>query len=797
MPAEVLEIIFVIIEGGVEVASAEIIQFPTDVIATGVEVLSGTTSSVVAGNGVATSVSQLTVVEGGATTTAGVGIMAIDVGVAGAAAAPLLGVAGGVLLYEAAPEFWDGLANALLEGGETIGGKVRAFLNPETKQVGFSENFVNIVKNFFLLNDIYSSGAFFAGMDFYNTYANNLIPLEYRVNVNTLFLKEYYKILPIIRTYITGTVNDVLKLDMILNSNFIMLAIAAFQEVTKNAYIDSFITISSGINKISLYYKQMDDSVLYIKRSKTYNMRYNHWKGYTRSIYITFEKPSTAIWNHTYIDSYGNTWYMVIGNILRSEDIYTQTINTNMNYWAVINEDYTISSYDLSLYSWGINEPSPYVMEGSKLPVSGQTIEEDYPDYKPWATPPSLPKIYPVEMPVVNPSPTQTEAQNPEVLPANQEVLDWLIENLPLPKPDANPYPEPSPEPEPDPDPQPEPEPLPDPEPLPEPAPDPVEPNPTPTPGPVPILPGMPGSVQSNAMFTVYNPSLSQLNAFGGWLWSTNIIDQILKMWSNPLDGIISLMKVYAVPSAIGASPIVVGYLTSTASAPIVTSQFVTINCGTLEIKELRKNATDYTPYVSLHLYLPFIGIVELDPDEFMNGSVGVVYHVDVYTGTCMAEVRSIRDPDMPNPSIIYTFSGNASQQLPVTAGTYNGMFSSLVSMVGGGLSIASGGSLSTLAGASVIGHSLTKEMLHTAHSGALSANAGIMGGRIPYVVISRKHGYDANAYNTLYGYPTNKTVFLGNCSGYTRVKAGRLSSKATEQEKQEIMTLLKAGVIL
>ena len=104
-------------------------------------------------------------------------------------------------------------------------------------------------------------------------------------------------------------------------------------------------------------------------------------------------------------------------------------------------------------------------------------------------------------------------------------------------------------------------------------------------------------------MFTVYSPSLRQLNSFGGWLWNSNIVEQILRMWQNPLDGIIAFMKVYATPTTGANRNIQVGYLDSGISAPVVTSQFATVDCGTVKVNENKHNATDYTPYVSIHLY--------------------------------------------------------------------------------------------------------------------------------------------------------------------------------------------------
>ena len=198
-----------------------------------------------------------------------------------------------------------------------------------------------------------------------------------------------------------------------------------------------------------------------------------------------------------------------------------------------------------------------------------------------------------------------------------------------------------------------------------------------------------------------------------------------------------------------------------------------------------------------MQIYLPFIGIAEIDTNEFMNGTISVKYKVDVYTGSCIAEVKCTRAGDMPDGAILYTYNGNCSQQLPLTSGDQKGLLQGLISAAGLGLSVASGGALTAISAAGMLNANISREMCHVAHSGNLSSNAGIMGQKKPYVILNRKRAYNANNYNAMYGYPVNKSIYPGNHSGYFRMKAGRLRTAATEEEKNEILELLKKGVIL
>lgn len=759
MPVEEqLATIFEVIEGGVE-TTAEVIPFPADA---GASALEGTTTAVQLGNGVATEVSQLTVVEGGANTTAGVGLLAMDVGAVGLAIAPALGIIAGVGLYNLAPEFWTNVSNQLTQAGQTVGGKVRAFLNGDTKQAGFSKETIEIYKQAFI-----DAGLFEQTIEY---------PEQEMLTSTTLTITSNGGLTPqeLLEIGISKMVARPITYDV--NYNNVLTALNEWA----NDYAGHVFALRVTYPLDTTSEFGAFDCIQIIELGSVGSNLTVNGAGKYPQLLRTFN-----------IGVYGRPSYFQIG--------YNYTIRwaNPSELFAIIGEGYyTMPNGDIWYFNNQANATAgenPNVQEGATLP-SEQPFPTTYPSWTPWTLPEGLPEIYPVELPVVNPDATQEIAQSPDELPDNDDVLEWLMEVFPIPDPIINP--EPAPTPDPDPDPQPEPDPIPEPEPE-ETDPNPIDPNPTPTPSPLPIIPDLPDTVESNAMFTVYKPSMAQVNAFGGWLWSTNIVEQIKRIWQNPLDGIISFMKVYVDAPTSGSDTIKVGVLDSEVSSPVVSGQFVTVECGSLNVSEKFYNATDYSPFVSMHLYLPFIGIVELDIDEFMSGEIKVTYHVDVYTGTCLAEVKSRRSPDMPEWTIVYTFSGNASQQLPLTSAEFSGALSSLVGVVGGGLAVASGGGLGLLAGASGIAHAVSHEMVHLAHSGSLSANAGIMGARTPYLILTRRRSYDANGYSELYGYPSNKTVFLNNCSGYVKVKDIRLETVATDSERLEIENLLKAGVII
>lgn len=298
----------------------------------------------------------------------------------------------------------------------------------------------------------------------------------------------------------------------------------------------------------------------------------------------------------------------------------------------------------------------------------------------------------------------------------------------------------------------------------------------------------------ANALYAIYNPTQGELNSFGAWLWSSNFVDQLLKLFNDPMQAIIGLHKVFAQPAISGTSTIKVGYLDSQVSSNVVGNQYTTIDCGTVNVSEYFGNVFDYDPFTQIYIYLPFVGIERLDTGDVMRGVIGVKYHVDVLTGACLAEITVTRDGA---GGILYTFAGNCAVQYPVSSGSYMGIVASLASIAGGVVgTITSGGALAPVAMGAVSG--IMNAHTRVNHSGAFSGNAGAMGVKKPYLIITRPQTCLADNFPDFDGYPANKTTTLLACSGFVKCETCHVENiPATDSELSEIEMLLKGGIII
>lgn len=451
---------------------------------------------------------------------------------------------------------------------------------------------------------------------------------------------------------------------------------------------------------------------------------------------------------------------------------------------------------------------------------------EGWPDNVPW--PPVWPEELPYPIPFPSPAPSPDPAQDPEP----GEITDPQTQIEPYIEPTPQPYPSPDPDPDPDPTPDPREDPtepssptdpyspiLPDPtlpfDPLPNPNPDPEIPPSEVIPSPVPIIP-LPYSAQ-HGLICVYHPTQAQLLSFANWLWVTYQDATIEKIWNNPFDGVISLFELYCTPNDVGHKNIKSGFLDSGIDSNYI-SRYVSINCGSIGIPEFYGNYFDYSPYSKAHIYLPFIGMVELNVDDIVGHGVNVEYRIDCYNGSCIAIITigkstTVNGATVDYTTIMYQFSGNCSVELPLTGGSQAsikaGMMEAaaygLSSVIGGivsgagSLSGALSGAASGLAyGAAHAVSSVVSAKSSVQHSGSFGSSFGAMGNKKPFIVVTRPKQIQVQGYEKLYGFPAHKMVTIGSCTGYVRCREVHVhSNTATENEKELIERLLKEGVYI
>lgn len=308
-------------------------------------------------------------------------------------------------------------------------------------------------------------------------------------------------------------------------------------------------------------------------------------------------------------------------------------------------------------------------------------------------------------------------------------------------------------------------------------------------------FPGLPtgGSLSSGAVkaFVVSNAIMT---AVFNKLWSTAVfdIDTFQKLVEAPLDSLIELVCVPVTPTTSGTGSIKLGNFDTEQAAPVVSDQYITIDCGSKKINRFWGSALDYEPYTRIEVFLPFIGIRELHTDDIMNTTIQIKYNIDIFTGDLTAQIKC-------GQSVLYKFNGNCKATVPVTA-RVNEMMQNMVNGFGG---VASTG---LMGGVPAMGVAAISAAINVAFSktrvtrtGDISGVVGILDDFVPYLIIHRPVQSLAAGFKNQKGYPSNISAVLSSCSGYTEIEYIHLTgiSGATDTELAEIEQLLKSGVII
>lgn len=298
---------------------------------------------------------------------------------------------------------------------------------------------------------------------------------------------------------------------------------------------------------------------------------------------------------------------------------------------------------------------------------------------------------------------------------------------------------------------------------------------------------------EASTLFKIYNPTQAELDAFGAWLWSSNFVEQIKKLFNDPMQSIVGIHKVFATPSIGGSTTIHVGYLDSEVPSDWVDEQYTYVDCGTVNLYEVFGNVFDYGPFTTVRIYLPFIGIVPLDISDVMRSSINVRYGVDVLTGKCLAMVKVTRDGMAGG--VIYQYEGSCICRYPYSSGSYMGI---VTSVLGAAMAVGTAGS----AGMAVLGATTSianNFRTNVQQGGSFTGEAGAMGCKIPYLIVSRPQPTIADHVERFLGWPANYTATLSSASGFVKVTSCHVETvaNATDIEKREIENWLKSGVVI
>ena len=315
----------------------------------------------------------------------------------------------------------------------------------------------------------------------------------------------------------------------------------------------------------------------------------------------------------------------------------------------------------------------------------------------------------------------------------------------------------------------------------------------------VPSLPGI--SAADLGFITMYNPTVAQLKSLSSFMWSGAFdLATYKKLFSDPMQSIIGLAIVPVAPSIGGSKNVHFGSIDSGISMSYLSTNYVQLNCGSVEIEKWVGCFMDNDPYTKISIYLPFIGIRQLSADDVIGGSIEVVYNVDVLSGACACFINH------STKGVLYSYNGSCITNVPLTSVNFSGAIQNAVTAVGSAIGVVAGMATGAAPLTAMSAMGLATSAANTAinskptvqRSGNLGGSAGILSIMTPYVMIERPNMSVPSNVQHYVGQTSNITMKLNDCSGFTMCEYVHLDGlNATSEEIVEIESMLKAGVIL
>ena len=296
---------------------------------------------------------------------------------------------------------------------------------------------------------------------------------------------------------------------------------------------------------------------------------------------------------------------------------------------------------------------------------------------------------------------------------------------------------------------------------------------------PVPELPNI--NLCNTGFFSGYLIDNENLSALSRFVYSQDFIDNILNLFSNPIDGVISLNILPVTPEVSEtAENIKITNVDSGVPAHKIINNYIKIDCGSININEYYGDYLDYDTKVSINI--PFCGEHELNPQLIINSKLRLIYNIDIFSGSCVAILQVIKTNFN---SAVYYFKGNVSIQIPITAVNYSQIYNSIIN-------IAASLPFTNPVSAVI----MNRPQLNHIQEGSASPQHSLISNKIPYILIERYIKNLPKNNNFYKGKPTNYYTKVSDLQGFNKFSDINLENNThiPADDIEKIKQILKEG---
>lgn len=201
-------------------------------------------------------------------------------------------------------------------------------------------------------------------------------------------------------------------------------------------------------------------------------------------------------------------------------------------------------------------------------------------------------------------------------------------------------------------------------------------------------------------------------------------------------------------------------------------------------------------PFSNASLYLPYVGYQSLSLVETSGKQIYICYVVSLTSGNAKVYITLRESTD--NVRIISSYNCTMGEDVAIGSGPLNDVLKNVVTGVGNIATHVASKSYDRAVTAALDTFKNTKIEMNPA-TGVSEPNLEDSAVQDPYLLIERPIALEPANYASIYGRPSMKKAALNALQGFTSVKEIHLTNiaRATDGERSEIISLLRAGVIL
>lgn len=256
------------------------------------------------------------------------------------------------------------------------------------------------------------------------------------------------------------------------------------------------------------------------------------------------------------------------------------------------------------------------------------------------------------------------------------------------------------------------------------------------------------------------------------------------------LDGIKSAVQIPLSVSDCGGNEtsINIGGLNTNKTGYLITNRIFS-DSATVNIPWQSTDWRKNSPYHHIYLYIPFIGVITLNPSDLINDtSLTVHVSLDKFTGACIFSVKS------NSGKVIYYGSTNVASNYPIGSSNISPL-ECATSMLATASGIASSNPIATASGFIGIANSIEPNYTCIG-SNTGSAGQGLNANQVTCWTVFHNTTVEPSSVSAIQGTPFNGVMNIPS-SGYVQTVNADIQSIAYGSEKDAINAMLDSGIYI